>query len=591
MDNGYEGTTYMTWETELSNSQFQLNIVITMDGINYARFQVDSGLVIDSENLIVGSTSLPASTVDLRNVRTTLASNTFTLLDVDGLISSRIGASASTLLNVPVIIRAGFITGSYDFADYEILSSATITAIKKGQNQYTFTAKETTSALNVDIYDDFNTLAAALAEGETTEMLLDDVSVFADSGTVNIGSEFITYTGRDVGLNKLTSLTRGDLASTAAAHNDGAKVFRVDTISDNPINLLLQLMISPGGGGTYDVLTDGAGINQTTIDVAAIEAIRDSTFPSDTYRFQMVDVNDALAFLETELLQATNTRFITVNGKISLALLDQATIGEVLPEINEDSITGFPSWNTGSDKIVNRIIMNYNFSAGTNSFTRTDTFNDTDSQSIFDKTNTITFSFKGIEAALNGAAIVANRANRLLGRLASAQTSISCKTLFTNANYQVGDKIRFIHRYLPDLGGALGIDDDLEVISRGYDLNSGTIAFKLSYTSASGLRLGLIAPSPLIVSVASQSIFDVPDGSAYEIDYIIDIDGELRTIVDVTGNTLTVDIPFVTVLDNTKRVNFPDYDASSEGQHAKYAYVNPTGFGFADSSGPDLISF
>jgi len=65
----------MTFETELANSQFQLNIVITIDGINYARFQPDSGLVVPDENLLVGAVSLPASGVDLRNVRTTLASN------------------------------------------------------------------------------------------------------------------------------------------------------------------------------------------------------------------------------------------------------------------------------------------------------------------------------------------------------------------------------------------------------------------------------------------------------------------------------------------------------------------------------------
>ena len=154
----------------------------------------------------------------------------------------------------------------------------------------------------------------------------------------------------------------------------------------------------------------------------------------------------------------------------------------------------------------------------------------------------------------------------------------------------MGDKVNFIHRYLPDQGGSLGISDDLEIISRGYDLNTGTINFKFAYTSFSGLRLGLIAPSPLIVSVTDQSIFEIPDGTCYDIDYVIIINGETRTIIDVTANIITVDLDFTAIMAGDK-VTFEDYNNASEGQHAKYAFVGVTGGDFADGSGPYLISF
>ena len=582
----------MTFEAELLNSEFQVNVIITLAGQDYARYQPDSGLIIPGENLLVGAVKVPASRVDLRNVKTTLSSNTFTLLDKDAIVSLRLGASKSKLLNLEARIRIGFMTGSFDIADYIDISKGKTVSITRVQNEYRFSAKEATSILNQEIYNKFDSLFSNLAQGATSEMILNDVTNFDDSGTVKVDNEIITYSGRDIGLNKLTGLTRGDLSSTDEEHNDGSEVFRVDTITGNPLDLLLQLMISSGGGGIYDVLSDGVGVGESNIDIVGIESIRDANFGSDVYRFYLYDIGDALTFLEEEILLATNCRFTTNNGLISIAILDQTVPGAELPLIDEDTIIGLPRWKVSSNRVVNRITINYNYSTGLGKFTRSAAFDDTDSQDAFNQIKSITYSFKGIEAGLNGANIVNSRANAMLARLSGAQTEISIRTFFKNSLLDVGSKVRFKHRYLLSTSGSSTIDDDMEVISRGYDLNKGVITLKLAYTSVStlGLRIGLIAPSPLIISVTSQSEFEVPNGSHYGIGYEILINGEQRTITNIVGNIITVGVAF-TAISIDDRVKFVDYDLLSQAQKLRYASTGVIGDNFLDGLPPYNISF
>jgi len=578
----------MAFEDELVNNQFQLNVVVELAGQTYARYQPDSGITIPTENLILGNVNLQPLAVDIRDVKTTLPTNTFEILDINGLITTRMGASDNQLLNEPVIIKVGFITGSFDFADYKIFSSSLTTKMTRRPNAYRFSARENQD-LSPDVFDSGNELIAALPEGEIDEMFLSDVSAFADgpAAFVKIDDEVIQYQIRNVADNKLEDLTRGDENSTEADHDSGAVVNRVDIVQGNPLELLLQIMISTPGNTTsnvYDTLPDGLAIDPLVIDVDGIEEIAIDNFGAtgggltaisggDQYRFVLVQTGQALTFFEQEILQATNTRFIQINGQTSIALLDQSVPGAAVGTIDESTIIGTPSWNLGTDKTINRIIVEWAWSEGLERYTRTSVFEDTDSQETFGFIKTLTLRFKGIQAALNGANIVQNRAGRLLLRLASAQTQITARTLFDSADFQIGDELNVIHRYLPDEGGTLGMSDQLEVISRGIDLNTGEVTFGLSYTSFFGLRIGVIAPSPPIDAVIDLSTFEVTDASdCYGEDFCIIINGEQRIIIDVTGDQITVDSDFssLTVGDIVK---FCDYDNQSAGQKGRFASI------------------
>ena len=74
-----------------------------------------------------------------------------------------------------------------------------------------------TSSLNGNITDSATTLT------------LTDASGFSSTGTVLIGTELITYTGKST--NDLTGLTRGTSGTTAAAHSSGVTVQQADAFT------------------------------------------------------------------------------------------------------------------------------------------------------------------------------------------------------------------------------------------------------------------------------------------------------------------------------------------------------------------------
>jgi len=128
-------------------------------------------------------------------------------------------------------------------------------------------------------------------------------------------------------------------------------------------------------------------------------------------------------------------------------------------------------------------------------------------------------------------------------------------------------------------------------MSRGLDLNSGTIAISLQYTSFISVRIGVIAPSPLIINVISDSEFEVDNyGIGYEIGYNVRINNEERTIINVSGNILTVDSDFSFPLNIGMMVKFVDYNNATDEQKQEYIFISPTGGNFPDGKKNYLIS-
>ena len=75
-----------------------------------------------------------------------------------------------------------------------------------------------------------DTLNGAITSSATT-LVLTSASNFASAGTVLIGTELITYTGKTT--NTLTGLTRGTNSTTAAAHVDNKKVLDYTNVRIN----------------------------------------------------------------------------------------------------------------------------------------------------------------------------------------------------------------------------------------------------------------------------------------------------------------------------------------------------------------------
>ena len=143
----------MSFTTELVNKQFQTNMIIKIGSVYYSQFAVDSGLSVDSDKIgVVKNVKISPTRVDVRKVRSTVASVNFDLTDINEVISIAIGNDVSQFLNRDVLIYVGFITGSFDFADYKLVASVSIKTISKKPNTYSFSAVETTNLLQANFF-------------------------------------------------------------------------------------------------------------------------------------------------------------------------------------------------------------------------------------------------------------------------------------------------------------------------------------------------------------------------------------------------------------------------------------------------------
>lgn len=578
----------MSFNDEVIKLSTQANIVLKIGSDYFAQYEVDSGLSVDADKLgLIIAAKINSVKVDIRNVRTPIGNLDFSLLDKDGSISEYIMQTEGNLLEERVELYYGFITGSYDFADYKKLADVKIKSIKKVANAYSFAGQENTTLINQNIFQTNSQLDADISDVATT-LDLEDASEFPTSGRIKIDDEFMQYNGKAT--NTLQNLSRADLNSTADTHGAGADVFLVQEVEDNPIDLMLQILTSIDGdttNGAYDLIAQGAlGIDDALVDVAGFESVRDTYFIDDEYRFYLYDIGNGLKFLENELLNATNTRFMTVDGKISLAVLDQVDLTADVPELNENSTLRNAKYQLNSQKVVNHLTVKYDYNEGLKQYVRTQIFTDSDSIAKFGLKQ-LSLNFKGIRADLTGSAIATNRATRLLSRLSTPRGDIQVKSKFDNADLNIGSKVLLTQRYLPQQGAGLGMSEQLEIIGRGFDFIDKLVDFNLEFTSFAGLRIGLIAPSPLPTSVISQTEFEVPDAKCYRVSDVIYIEGasgDMKSItgVDNTTNRITIGSPFSTTVTTSTRIKIADYDNASEFQKARYAFISPNSGFFAD---------
>ena len=556
--------------TELAKKKFRANLVLSIDGTFFSQYQVDSGIVIDSDKLgIVDNVKINGVTLDIRKANTPIATIGFRLLDKNEVVSIFMGNSVDVLQNSEVKLFFGFRTGSFDFSDYASLGVTRINSIQKIDNAYSFGSKESTDLIQTNLLNIFSTLDGAIND-VVTSLTLKDAADFPSSGRIKLGDEFILYSSKST--NTLTGLTRGDLTSTAEAHDDGDKVSLVTKKEAKSMDIIL------------DILLIDLGIDSALVDSTSFTNLRDDDFSGeDDFILYIYDIDNALKFLETRILDATNTRLFSINGVITIGLLDQVPKFETTPEIDEDSIERIPSWRITSDRIVNKIIVKFAFNEGNQKFGTTLIFKDTDSIATFEERTALTLELFGVFST----SIANNRANRLLTRLSTPKASIKVRTHFDQFDINIASNVRLTHRHLPQSGGGLGFSDTLEVMSKtvsGLEFGAN-ITFGLEFSSYTGIRFGAISPSPkLDLAITDQKTFTVPDGSCYRVGYRLLLFDNVNNlyfadpvniVADVTGDVITMEDNWVTTLGSNVSLYFADYDDSNGDQRARFVYIAP----------------
>jgi len=596
-------TTYID-EVE-SKKKFVGNVIILLKGEYFSIRQPDSGLVVPvNNNGSVISLTVNPSKVDLKKANTTINSYSFRINDKNLVISQLLKDNSKLLIDEEVRIFLGRTGVSMDFADYFELPTVKVKKLKHADISFNFSAVDSIDRMNKDFFSISTTLQANILNNTTT-FQLGDVENFPDAGFGFLDEEFVSWTGRDVGLNQISGVVRGEFGTVPAAHDFGTQFFNVDEVEENPITALLQFLTSTGTAtnGPYDVLSDGLAIDQGLIDVAEMEGIRDDFFTLQTFNFKMYNTGNALKFFEKEVLGATNTRFIVnENQKISLAVLDQAGFDEGSDNpLGETSISKYPKWDVNVKNVVSSIQIEYDFNDGTNKYEQIKTFTtalDENDTVIVEKP--LKIKYKAIRESLGGNAIVQEIGQRYLARFETPTPEIQVRSHIDKSLLNVGDKVLLTSSQIPNASGSLTFADTLEVISRALNHITGDVTFKLQYTSYAGIRGAYIAPCTSIVGVQSQQAFEFPAGRAaeYEIgwkvrlwDMTVEVDygGELfvvgaytgdgvRTIVDidVANDIIFIDSPFTTILNDTDfAIRFATYDEVNSSQK-KFAFVGET---------------
>jgi hypothetical protein len=589
-----------------SRLNFRTNTVCVIDGAIYGKYNVDSGLNIPEERRLISVVSVNPTKIDLQKGITTINSATIDLIDKDQLFSIFLGSDESSRIDKVVDLYVGrntapFGQGNFDWADYIKIGSYNIKDISKSGAIYRIKAVTSTTRIQKPIFNIQGNLEASINISDTSIQVINtDGDQFPSAGIIKIKDEFISYTGKAYATvfnrTTFTGCTRGLLQSVSIAHDAGEEVFEVFQAQENPVDIVLKILISGGGGGVYDVYRDGLGISPSLIDVSAIEAIRDSFFVGETHTHYFSNVPDTLKFLQTRLFVPNNLRIIEgADGKISLAVLDQTEVGADLPEIDKRDALPRPNWKISANEIRNKIIVKWDYSEGLKTFRKTSYFQDSDSITSFGVQSGGNLELYGVTTT----GIVTDRAERFLQRFSTPKSQIDIRSFMRKSTLNVGDKIRFSSDELPQQGAALGLNAEVEILNKSIDFSTGIVKFGLIFTSYTNLRRGLIAPASKINSIVSQNEVTFISGQAehykegFKVRLWDSVANEfetdpVNTIVGINGSTIIFENDWDTTLTTSHIIRFADYDNVSVEQ-LLYGFINLFNNDFPDNTGPYKI--
>ena len=591
-----------------SSNSLKVNLVIeiatTSGAVFFSKFAPDSGLVIDADKIgLVSEFKTRPSQIDLRTAKSSTDSSTVKIIDgiaQDGkkVFSNFLGTGLEAIIGLEIKLYVGLIDGAFDFSDYILVNKYLIRSISMAGPVYSLQCKSQTDRLQTAIYQTNGNLDSSITDVATTLDIETAEDIFQTSGRIKANNEFMQYTGKSfaTGITTLTGLSRGDEAGTAIAHTAGVKIYQVEKITGNPIDILLKLILSTGDGtnGTFDTLLDGAGIPEANVKTSQFISIRDQFFPSDSFTFLFYDISNLLKYIETELLQANNLRLNEEDGLISLAILDQSVPGSDLPIVDEDVIASKPgpSWKLTDTLIINEFEMQYFYVEGTRTYNKTKIFRDADSQALYGVRKGRLLKFKGIQSDT----IANDRGNRYLNRFKTPFAQISTATFLKTYKTPVGGKVNFTHSDLPKPGGGIGLNNELEILKKSIDYATAQVKPIYVFTSYRNVRRGLIAPHGDVATVIASNKVTLSSGQGallktgwvlqlYSSVTCLLLEPTLSEITIIDGDNITFNNNFTNLAAGTTRLRFAGYNDSSADQKARYAYIVTNSGLFADGSG------
>lgn len=578
------------------------NVVIQFLGQYFTIHVPDSGLYVKPEYQgLVVSMIAPPTSIDPRRVSTTIAENSFKILDKNGVLTALIKERGQNVIGQTVNIWIGRCGVDQAFSDYLQLPATTIKKLTHTDNSYAFASYSDSDRMNKEAFTTQTRLLGDIFPGTNSFQVKDDISLFPASGGFKIDNEFMTYSSKDDTLKTFSGVVRGLFSTTASAHTDDSSISISDFVVANPLTILLNLLTSKGGGSLYDILQDGVGLDQNLIDIADIENTRDTLFASTVFSLGIYAVSNILLFIEDEILFPNNLRFTySANSKLTVAVLDKAKFVDMGSILNENSLVGYPKWSSDGQIVVNNLQISWDFNEDTGIYNQIQVFQDAASIAANGLRNQVAFAWHGVKTAQGGAAFVTKFKNNYFERLSVPSPEVQVNTQMDKSLLNIGNKTVLQTRFVPSENGNLNFNSELEVISRSVNWETGDVILKLQFTSFTGTRSCYLAPSDTIIAVVSQKKVTLGAGRGlyYQVgwklrlwnnntpDYETD---PVNEIVSIVGDDITFLNNFATTLTTHHRLKFCTYDDATAEQK-RYCFITPTGASqFADGGKPYRI--
>lgn len=290
-------------------------------------------------------------------------------------------------------------------------------------------------------------------------------------------------------------------------------------LTGNPLTLLLQVLISTGAGtnwsgaGTnYDVLSanNGLALPYQLVDIAGIEALRTSDFPSDTYSFSITQPQLGKDFLELEICKTTNCYpLVKQDGKLSLRRykLNVGTPTGDLLTMNGNNIRAW-QWVAGYSRIINVIIFDYDWgiTGAKGVFGKREIFTQGASVLKYGKRAPLVIQSRGITTANGGAAIAQARATEVARRFAERPGMLSLSTFYQKHPLEAGDQVPVTYANIPnDRTGLRGFTSEV----------FETLDFRPNFGPEGGVDLALlwVGSLPTIAAPTSDGGVGTPSPS------------------------------------------------------------------------------
>lgn len=304
----------------------------------------------------------------------------------------------------------------------------------------------------------------------------------------------------------------GNGASSQQTHQAGANVDNYILFQGNPVDIMLQIIMSTGtgtnysGSGTnYDVFpsSQGIGVSPSMVNVTNFQNQKNRFISWMYFSNYFSDQVTALKFFQEHIFrQAQLYIFTNKSGQLDLSMA-YYPLPQVNPiTIDNSNVKGIPVFNsnlqTGND-FYNEVFASWDYQPMSDLFTNNEMFTQLASQQAYLERSVLSVDCKFVFSVNGGQKIINRMINIMMQRTKNPLPIIQCDCFAQLQPINVGDKVLLNHPQVPNLlTGKLGGSYICEVVGSSPDYVNDIVHLTLyAIGLSSNKRYAVIGPAGL----------------------------------------------------------------------------------------------